>query len=150
MVMEAVLVTEWVVASVATTATNQPAVTVSRMMEMTSSAVGVTIISTQLIHSKNQMISAQFNPVLIPPFCRSQSSSPDNWGGFENKTTNVQPRGSTTDNGNHSRRSSKPTSAVTTPDFEAIDVKSQRPKSGAAGANKTKKIEDDAWDLLNN
>lgn len=35
--------------------------------------------------------------------------------------------------------------------METIDVKSQKPKAATAGGiNKTKKIEDDAWDLLNN
>lgn len=67
----------------------------------------------------------------------SQSSSADNWGGFVESNTKVSSPPT-------EKRSTKP---ISPPDFNAIDIKSQKPKSTT---NKTKKIEDDAWDLLNN
>lgn len=83
-------------------------------------------------------------------YLNSQSSSPDNWGGFSDAST----KGRSESNGNGRRAAA---AAVSTPDFDSIDVKSQRVKTtaptvvGSSGSvNKTKKIEDDAWDLLNN
>lgn len=78
----------------------------------------------------------------------SQSSSPDNWGGFDGTAAATSPS-SRPDSGYNSKRASKPPSS---PDFDSIDVKSQKAvkSGGSGGANKTKKIEDDAWDLLNN
>lgn len=102
-----------------------------------------------ITHSKWSPISSARHPKLTNGMCFSQSSSPDNWGGFDGKTVAATSPSSRPDSGNNSKRASKPPAS---PDFDSIDVKSQKPtKSGGnGGANKTKKIEDDAWDLLNN
>lgn len=75
----------------------------------------------------------------------SQSSTPaseDNWNGFENKAP--EKRKEYKSDNSASRKS---TQSAASPDFEAFDVKTSKPKTVAG---KTKKVEDDAWDLLNN
>lgn len=78
-----------------------------------------------------------------------QSSSPtqeDNWNGtnsgFESKATEKRKEYKSDNSG-----SRKSTQSAASPDFDAFDVKTSKPKTIAG---KTKKIEDDAWDLLNN
>ncbi|KAG4071443.1 hypothetical protein HA402_011597 [Bradysia odoriphaga] len=74
-----------------------------------------------------------------------QSASPtteDNWNGFESKAT--EKRKEYKSENSVSRKS---TQSVASPDFDGFDVKTSKPKTVAG---KTKKIEDDAWDLLNN
>lgn len=73
-----------------------------------------------------------------------QSSTPDNWGGFETRSPTT-----TSPTSQQYRVSAKATTADST-DFNGMDVKSQKPKNSNTGGGKTKKIEDDAWDLLNN
>lgn len=77
----------------------------------------------------------------------SQSASPateDNWNGFESKAS--EKRKEYKSDNSVSRKSTQ-SSSVASPDFDTFDVKTSKPKTGAG---KTKKIEDDAWDLLNN
>lgn len=86
-----------------------------------------------------------FRPKLMVVFCYSQTSSPtstDNWDGFESKTS--EKRKEYKSDNSASRKS---TQSVQSPDFDSFDVKSSKPKTVAG---KTKKVEDDAWDLLNN
>lgn len=70
---------------------------------------------------------------------QTSSSATDNWNGFESKTSEKS-KEYKSDN-NTSRKSAQ----VASPDFDSFDVKSSKTVGG-----KTKKIEDDAWDLLNN
>ncbi len=74
----------------------------------------------------------------------SQTSSPtDNWNGFESEASEKRKEYKSDNNG----ANRKSTQSVASPDFDSFDVKSSKPKTAGG---KTKKIEDDAWDLLNN
>lgn len=84
------------------------------------------------------------------------SSNNDNWNGFDNnyetpagtyqgspepqnKSSNVNSSGKRHPKSEKSEKTEKS-------DFNALDVKASKPKP----TNKTKSIEDDAWNLLNN
>lgn len=86
----------------------------------------------------------------------SQNTGNDNWNGFgngefekpsedlyQNKTVNSSSKVSSATSRNTAALSSKPPSN----DFSSLDVKASKPKTGS---NKTKSVEDDAWNLLNN
>lgn len=86
------------------------------------------------------------------------SSKNDNWNGYDNNfETSTQsyqasssgPQNDSTIVSNSSTKKqhkSEKISKTDKSDFNALDVKASKPKS----TNKTKSIEDDAWNLLNN
>lgn len=117
----------------------------------TATPIGARIATIPTIHSECSVISCPWiycNGVfpLSLSLVSSQSSSADNWGGFDTTNKVASPPPQQRPESAEKRSSSKPLSS---PDFNAIDVKSQKPKANTS-TNKTKKIEDDAWDLLNN
>lgn len=72
----------------------------------------------------------------------ASSNSTDNWNGFESEATEK-----VKEYKSENSAVRKTAQKVATPDFDSFDVKSSKPKTVGG---KTKKIEDDAWDLLNN
>lgn len=90
-------------------------------------------------------------------FSFSNSNSNENWDGFdtsfESSTQNYQgslsePQNTSTTGNTSIKRQHKneKIDKVEKSDFSALDVKASKPKS----TNKTKSIEEDAWNLLNN
>ncbi|KAJ6621427.1 hypothetical protein Bhyg_17452, partial [Pseudolycoriella hygida] len=72
----------------------------------------------------------------------SSATEQDNWNGFESKTSEKRKEYKSDNSANR-----KSVQSVASPDFNSFDVKASKPRTVAG---KTKKIEDDAWDLLNN
>lgn len=87
-------------------------------------------------------------------FLNHSSSNNENWNGFdknfESSTQSYQGGSAepqiTSPTTNNSTRKQQKSERVEKTDFGALDVKASKPKP----TNKTKSIEDDAWNLLNN
>ena len=77
-----------------------------------------------------------YSSVVFLFFSQGSSNAADNWNGFESKSFEKSKE-------NNVSRKPGPTASA---DFDSFDVKSSKPRN----VSKTKKIEDDAWDLLNN
>lgn len=135
--------------------------TCHRRKEATITALAI-ITRTQafLAHNHTRRITSKFNYgeaisvklISLYRFSHSNSNN-DNWNGFDTFETSSQsyqansaesPHAATSPS--NSIKKSHKTEKAEKSDFTSLDVKSSKAKP----ANKTKSIEDDAWNLLNN
>lgn len=120
----------------------------SKFHAVYSTKLDIHIISLFHCFIVNKMEQLFTNTVIL--FSHSSSNN-DNWNGFDNgfETSAASYQGSAPENVNNSGKrhhKSEKSEKTEKSDFNVLDVKASKPKS----TNKTKSIEDDAWNLLNN